>query len=755
MPSSQLTKTVSITGLFAILTAFAWIAPATAIEPRPDFAANSTTTTPINEPSPAGIEVPLGRSPQTVQSLEAQGSAASSIQSGALAPALAASFIGIGMEVTNDGFPHAPPDTHAATGLDRIVEVTNGHVAIYDKSGALIAGGDSGPGAVDLDEFCGQVGCFDPKVIYDQESDRFVAVVLEGFDSGDTWLHIMVSKTSSPANLTTDWDKFRQSAAATISSTAGSFDYPGLGVSPDTVVVTGNIFSDAGIPLGTKIRVHDKAELYDGDTAATFVDIDTTLTSGGFTIQPAHHLSSPPSGTFYMLQDWDTTILRVVALTGVPGSPVVKSAFVTTSDQGSCVGAATQQGTSKTVDTVCIRMMDAVYRGGSLWGTLTGSDSSDSRAVVQWFEILTNGFPTDGPSLRQHGAIDGGAGEHTFMPSISVDSCNSAALTYTQSSTSRFPEMRYTARQVGDPLNTMQAPAVAKTSVGFHDEFGSSPERWGDYSSTVIDPADGSFWITHEYVRVAATGAGDNSRWGTWHANFAVACEPVTPTPTATPTHTATPTDTPTPTETNTPVPTITDTSTPTPTSTPTLEPSVTPSETHIPTPTPSVTPTQTHTFTPAPTATPTNTSTPTVESTATPTDTLTPTLAPSATPTETSIPTLEPSPTPSETNTSTPGPSATPTETLTPTPVPSATATETPIPSPTSTQATATPTSTPVPGDLNQDGNVNVLDVQLAVNVFLGTETNVGIVGRSDINGDGKVNVLDVQLIVNIFLAG
>ena len=59
------------------------------------------------------------------------------------------------------------------------------------------------------------------------------------------------------------------------------------------------------------------------------------------------------------------------------------------------------------------------------------------------------------------------------------------------------------------------------------------------------------------------------------------------------------------------------------------------------------------------------------------------------------------------------------------------------------------------MPGDLNQDGNVNVLDVQLAVNVFLGTETNVGIVGRSDINGDGKVNVLDVQLIVNIFLAG
>jgi len=49
----------------------------------------------------------------------------------------------------------------------------------------------------------------------------------------------------------------------------------------------------------------------------------------------------------------------------------------------------------------------------------------------------------------------------------------------------------------------------------------------------------------------------------------------------------------------------------------------------------------------------------------------------------------------------------------------------------------------------------VNVLDVQLCVNVFLGTETDPGIVAQADVNSDGVVNVLDVQLIVNIFLAG
>ncbi len=55
--------------------------------------------------------------------------------------------------------------------------------------------------------------------------------------------------------------------------------------------------------------------------------------------------------------------------------------------------------------------------------------------------------------------------------------------------------------------------------------------------------------------------------------------------------------------------------------------------------------------------------------------------------------------------------------------------------------------------GDLNLDGVVDVLDVQLCVNVVLGTETDPGIVSRSDVNGDNTVDVLDVQIIVNTVL--
>ena len=158
------------------------------------------------------------------------------------------------------------------------------------------------------------------------------------------------------------------------------------------------------------------------------------------------------------------------------------------------------------------------------------------------------------------------------------------------------------------------------------------------------------------------------------------------------------------------------------------------------PTPTPTATATPTATSTPAPTATPTRTSTATSSPTATATRT------PTATNTST--------PTPSATATATPTSTLTPTATGTSTASMTPTATGGPIPTATAT-ATGTLSGVVAEEDLNQDGRVNVLDVQLCVNVFLGVETDPEVVARADVNDDGAVNVLDVQRIVNVFLTG
>jgi hypothetical protein len=154
--------------------------------------------------------------------------------------------------------------------------------------------------------------------------------------------------------------------------------------------------------------------------------------------------------------------------------------------------------------------------------------------------------------------------------------------------------------------------------------------------------------------------------------------------------------------------------------------------------------------LTPTPVASATPTNTPTAIPTNTPLSTPSPTPAPAET--------LAPSPTPNRSSTPTPTPSIT--SSPTPTPKPSSTASPTASQEPTHTSTLSptpvpTPTAAPAEGDLNNDGHVNVLDVQLCVNVYLGTEANPSIMSRADVNSDGQVDVLDVQVIANIALAG
>ena len=59
---------------------------------------------------------------------------------------------------------------------------------------------------------------------------------------------------------------------------------------------------------------------------------------------------------------------------------------------------------------------------------------------------------------------------------------------------------------------------------------------------------------------------------------------------------------------------------------------------------------------------------------------------------------------------------------------------------------------SSSLPGDLNDDGLVNVLDVVVLVNIVLGQADQDP---AGDLNGDGLINVLDVVILVNIILGG
>ena len=109
-----------------------------------------------------------------------------------------------------------------------------------------------------------------------------------------------------------------------------------------------------------------------------------------------------------------------------------------------------------------------------------------------------------------------------------------------------------------------------------------------------------------------------------------------------------------------------------------------------------------------------------------------------------TSDPCIVPTPTPSATSSATPTPTPSPLATPTPTPTPDITPTPSVTPTPTPIE-TATPTPVPsvIPGDINNDGKVNIFDFNLLVGDFQSQNL------RSDLNKDGKVDLFDFNILV------
>lgn len=58
-----------------------------------------------------------------------------------------------------------------------------------------------------------------------------------------------------------------------------------------------------------------------------------------------------------------------------------------------------------------------------------------------------------------------------------------------------------------------------------------------------------------------------------------------------------------------------------------------------------------------------------------------------------------------------------------------------------------------PLKGDVNGDGEVNIADINVIVNIILGGRVDPSTMTRADVNGDGEVNIGDINAIINIIL--
>jgi hypothetical protein len=63
------------------------------------------------------------------------------------------------------------------------------------------------------------------------------------------------------------------------------------------------------------------------------------------------------------------------------------------------------------------------------------------------------------------------------------------------------------------------------------------------------------------------------------------------------------------------------------------------------------------------------------------------------------------------------------------------------------------TETPTLMRGDVNQDGEVNIADINAVISVILRTFTDPNLIWEADVDGNGEINIADVNAIISIIL--
>ena len=60
------------------------------------------------------------------------------------------------------------------------------------------------------------------------------------------------------------------------------------------------------------------------------------------------------------------------------------------------------------------------------------------------------------------------------------------------------------------------------------------------------------------------------------------------------------------------------------------------------------------------------------------------------------------------------------------------------------------TPGPQPTTGDVNGDGNLNISDINVLIDMILSGKTQA----NGDVNGDGSVNIADINAVIDMILA-
>ncbi|MBI1369370.1 MAG: hypothetical protein GC162_12045 [Planctomycetes bacterium] len=424
----------------------------------------------------------------------------------------------------------APPDSDGAVGIDYYVEFTNGAYAVYDKNTGALATArvtdktfwtNAGISAGML-----AAGVSDPRIIYDAASQRWFAIQVTTSNTGNQVL-VAVSKDSNPLN------GFK---ATNYTGAVGFADYPVLGVNADGITLSSNNFtSSSGSFTGTTLTSIPKADLlWSGagtPSVANRTSFNSTTAAQGFTLQGAS--SVDPSIGHTPVVGVDSNFFGKIDVTNIsnvtgPGAATLGSTDVINVATTSSPGDARQPDGTKQIDGLDDRI------GGTAAAYLVGSNIF----MVHGISVNSAGVAST-PSSTTHDALrvtvideathavvaESTLFSNTYdyiMPSIAVNPFGDIVVGFTRSggpgSVDGFLSSFADVGKFDGSSITWDTPFLAGSGTGptggglgqanYH-LFGVAGERWGDYSTTNVDPTDPyTFWTVQEF-------AGTGNVWRT------------------------------------------------------------------------------------------------------------------------------------------------------------------------------------------------------------------------------------------------
>ncbi|HUG31045.1 MAG TPA: hypothetical protein VMQ65_11095 [Candidatus Limnocylindria bacterium] len=466
-----------------------------------------------------------------------------------------------------------PPDTNGDVGPTYYIQTINTAIGIYNKAtGSRVAGFtfNAFMSQGNFGNLCDTDNFGDPVVLYDTFEDRWVvsdfAFQVDG--SGNianppgAFQCIAVSQSGDP--VSGGWNYY------SLHLTDGLHDYPKLGIWPDGIYMSANMFDFAAGGSYQNVRVWalEKDAMYDGlpADAVAFDAPDRTGPCTVFTLLPSNarvQTGTPPAGRENMFSSaWCyTTRVRIWKFHvdwAIPGN----STFTGPTDSMTSTAWDSGPGTvpeldGNELDALPMRlMMQNQYSniGGveSLWNSHTVAGASAAQAAVRWYQVPVTGG-TIGDAVQA--STFNPDSNHRFMPSVAVDRLGNMAIGYSVTGASMYPAIRYAGRLAGDPVNTItqtETSLINGTGAQVGNCGGGPCERWGDYSAMTLDPDGCTFWYTNEYY--ADLSLNHKTRIGSFRyagCTDAPPPTPVPPTPTPVPPTPTAPGDTTAPSVTN------------------------------------------------------------------------------------------------------------------------------------------------------------------------------------------------------------